>query len=85
MALTEMPTTFEEHPSVVAERAYNSVLKDVLPGIRHMMRSGPMRSLEIENPEGWARREHAKSLLAAKAAAAAAAREVEVGSGRNCS
>jgi len=49
------------------------------------MRSGPMRSLEITNPEVWARREHAKSLLAAKAAAAAAAREAEVGPARNCS
>ena len=37
----------------------------------------PMRCLEITDPEGWARREHAKSLLAAKAAAAAAAKEAE--------
>jgi len=34
LALTEMPTTFEEHPDDVAARAYNSVLRDVLPGIR---------------------------------------------------
>jgi hypothetical protein len=78
--LADSPHYFasDEHSSShVWERAFSAVLKEVLPGVRRLMRSKPMRMLEITNPEDWARREHAKTLLAAKAAAEVAAKEAE--------
>ena len=76
-AVNNPPRTHQEHASYVWERAFSSVLNEVLPGVRHLMRSKPTRMLEITNPVEWARQEHAKSLLAAKAAAVVAAKEAE--------
>ena len=76
-AVNVPPHTFEEHASYVWERAFTAVLREVLPGVRQLMRSKPTSLLEITNPQDYARREHTKSVLAAKAAAEVAAKEAE--------